>query len=208
MSILLLCFCVSAVSCGKKENSIPEITDDPVTAPVILKDIQETVPAYGIVTGGLLEVKIGKEDASKVLTGQRAMASVGLGRPAVECRVKKVLRNADFATGLAIAWLKPVLETDLTGGDFVSAEIILRVKHHVPTVPQPAVFIRDGKTMVILKRMDKDGDAEYEPEPVQTGIDSNPDVEILSGLKLQDEVVVQAGIGYLYPDFRAQVGDD
>lgn len=218
-------FLLLVAGCSKGKAEIPELSDDPVTAPVILKDMPESVPAYGIVSGGALEVNVEKEDAPEVSRGQRAIVLIGQGQNSAECRVTNILQNANIATGLAIAWLKPVSKTILPDGDFVSAQIILRIKHHVPTVPQQAIFVRDGKTMVIVKQagedvvVDKDAEpgkdagmgktveARYLPVPVQTGIVSDSDVEILSGLRPQDEVVVQAGIGYVYPEFRSQAGD-
>jgi multidrug efflux pump subunit AcrA (membrane-fusion protein) len=195
--------------CSKGKTDIPELSDDPVTASVIVKDLPETVPVYGIVAGGALEVNVEKEDAPRVVPGQKAMAVVGSDKAPVEFRVANILPNANLATGMAIAWLRPVMKTSLPAGDFVSAQIILRIKRGVPTVPERAVFIRDGKTMVILRQAgkDKDAEAQYEPVQVQTGITSDKDVEILSGLKPNDQVVVQAGIGFLYPEFQSQTGD-
>lgn len=200
-----------AIGCSKGKADIPGLSDDPVTAPVTLKDLPETVPVYGIVAGGALEVNVEKEDAPQVAPGQKATALVGESQTPVECRVAGILPNANLATGVAIAWLRPVAKAPLPGGDFVSAQIVLRVKRHVPTVPQQAVFIRDGKTLVIVKRTEKGEkgpETQYDPIPVKTGIADGKDVEILSGLEPKDEVVVQGGIGYLYPEFQSQAGDD
>ena len=196
--------------CSKGKTDIPELADDPVAVPVTVKDLPETVPAYGIVAGGDLEVNVEKEDAPQVIPGQKAMALVGAGQNTVECRVVNILPDANLATGMAIAWLRPLAKTVLPGGDFVSAQIILRVKRRVPTAPEQAVFIRDGKTLVIVKREekgDKGLELHYEPTTVVTGIVSGNDVEILSGLEPKDEVILQGGIGYLYPDFQSQAGD-
>lgn len=212
----LLCLCASVVifgltGCSKEKAGIPQIFDEPLTAPVTQKDMPETVPVYGIVAGSALEVNVEKEDAPQVAPGQRATALVGAGQVPLDCRVVNILPNANIATGMAIAWLRPVVKAALPAGDFVSAQIVLRVQHRVPTIPQQAVFIRDGKTMVIVKRVEKDGkvdETQYEPKTVKTGIASGKDVEITSGLGLKDEVVVQGGIGYLYPEFQSQAGDD
>jgi hypothetical protein len=199
----------SAVAgCSRGKTDIPGLSDEPLTAPVTLKDLPETVPASGIVAGGTLEVSIEKEDAPRVAPGQAAMVFVGASQAPVECRVANILLNANLATGMAIAWLRPMAKTALPAGDFVSAQVILRVKRHVATVPHQAVFVRDGKTMVIVKQPgEKEGESQYEPVEVGTGIASDKDVEILSGLKPGDQVVVKAGIGYLYPEFQSEAGD-
>jgi|SRR5665213_172248 len=204
---LILILSLVFAGCSKGKTEISELTDDPVIVPMTVKDLPETVPAYGIVTSGVLEVNVEKEDSSKVLVGQKATALVGLGQSSVKCSVVNILRNVNTTTGLAIAWLKPTQDASLTDGDFVSAKIILKIKHHVATIPQQAIFIREGKTLVIVRQTEKDSEVQYEPVQVQIGIVSDSDVEILSGLKPQDEVVVQAGIGYLYPEFKSQAGD-
>lgn len=209
-SLEALCLCVGLLfssGCAKAPASIPGITDDPFTATVAVKDLPETAPAYGVAAGGALEVNLEARDGPRVLPGQRALARWdGSGAP-LECRVAKVIRNVNAATGQAIAWLRPLGGAAPPAGEFVSADIILRVKPKALTVPQEAVYIRDGRTLVLVQRTAKDGTQSYVPTPVETGIASGPDVEIVSGLQPGEEVATQAAIGYLYPDFKANTDD-
>lgn len=202
--ILVLCL---VVGCSKGKVNIPDITDEPLTAPVTVKDLPETVPAYGIASAGAFEVNLEAEDGPLVRAGQRAFVRMETSPNPIECRVTAVIQNVNLATGQAVAWLKPLQGMGLPAGDFVSADIVTGVKRKALAVPQEAIYIRDGKTLVVLKRVNKDGGASYDPTPVETGVISDTDVEIVSGLKAGDEVATQAGIGYLYPDFKANADD-
>jgi len=223
------------------------MTDPPVMITVSPKNLPETVPAYGIVNGGALEVNIEAEDAPRVQPGQRAVAKVGSEASPVECQVLNVLRGVNTATGQAIAWLKPLSSAPLPAREFVSADITVGIHYHALAVPHEAVLIRDGKTFVIQEQKeekeeaqggeakakpkdetakpeqkveekkpdekDKDDEGkpeqkseekkpEFSPVEVKVGISSGQDTEILSGLRVGDSVVAQAGIGYLFPDFK------
>jgi len=207
-SILILLLAL-AVGCSKGKSSIAELTDDAQVTQVAVKDLPETVPAYGVVAGGSLEVNLEKEDGPRVAQGQSAVASIGSTGKPVECRVSGVLRDVNTATGQAIAWLKPVSPVELPAGEFVSSEITVGLRRHVLAVPREAVLIKDGHTFVIQKREGekKEGVSPFSSVEVKTGISSEKEVEILSGLKAMDLVVTQGGIGYLYPDFK-QSGEE
>ena len=193
--------------CSKGKGGIPDVADNPLTAPVTVMNLPETAPAYGISTGGAFEVNLEAEDGSQVREGQRALVRMDSMPSPLECRVTGVIRNANLATGQSIAWLKPVEGKGLPAGEFVSAEIVLGMKYRVSALPWEAIYIRDGKSMVLLKRTAKDGTTTYMPTPVETGVATDTDVEIVSGVKPGDEVATQAGIGYLYSDFKANAED-
>jgi hypothetical protein len=74
------------------------------------------------------------------------------------------------------------------------------------TVPSRAVYILDGKSVVVVRR--KEGGKEsFVPVPVEPGVDNGEVTQILSGLRSQDEVIVEGGLAFLYPDFKSG-GDD
>lgn len=198
----------SAVAgCSKGKTDIPDITDEPLTASVTMKDLPETVPAYGIAASGAFEVNLEAKDASRVRVGQRAFVTPEGSSDPLECRVSGVIPNVNLATGQAVAWLRPAGGPGFPAGEFVSAAIVVGMRYKALTVPQDAVYVRDGKPQVLLKRANKDGTAAYDPTPVETGVATDTDVEIVSGLKAGEEVATQAGIGYLYPDFKANADD-
>ncbi len=207
-----LCLCgltmiLALTGCSQGKMSVSDITDEPMTAQVTVKDLPEMVPAYGVVAGKTIEVNLEAKDGPLVHLSQKAFARLSASSQTPECRVVKIFRNANTATGQAIAWLKPLSSEPLPDGDFVSAQIVIRVKQQVLTVPREAVYIKDGQTMALFAQKAKDGTVSYGPVTVRTGIESDKDVEIISGLKPGDEVVTQAGIGYLYPDFKANADD-
>jgi multidrug efflux pump subunit AcrA (membrane-fusion protein) len=193
--------------CSHKAAEIPDMTDAAVVEPVAVKNLAETVPAYGIVSAGALEVNIEAEDSSRVQPGQKALAWIGSGPNPIDCQVTSILRNVNTVTGQAIAWLKPVSSVPLPTQEFVSADITIGVHHQALSVPREAVLIKDGKTFLIQEQKGEDGKVKYLPVEVKLGMSSNKDTEILSGLKVGDSIVAKAGIGYLFPNFK-QSGDD
>lgn len=202
---LLMMFFV--LGCSKSKTQIPDITDEPAVAPVSVKNMPEAVPGYGVVTDGAVEVNLEAKDGSRVSVGDKALVWSDNAAKFFACRVAKVLPNVNLATGQAIAWLKPVSEFSLPVGKFISAQIIVRVKTGVLTLPIEAVYVKDGQSVVLLKQTLKDGTISYVPTPIKTGIVYEGNVEIVSGLKPGDQVATQGGIGYLYANFKADADD-
>lgn len=205
LALIASLFCTA---CAKKKNlELGDLSDPPPTAQALFTDLAEQSPAYGIVIKREehpeLEVNIEAEDSPKVAEGQNAVASIVGSSEPVRCRVSKILRAVSAETGQSIAWLRPLEGKPLPIGEFVSAKITTRVRNHVLVVPRMAVFIRDGRSMAIRQEKTEDGKVKFEPVEVQTGSISESTIEIKSGLKPQDTVVTEAGIGFLYPDFKA-----
>jgi multidrug efflux pump subunit AcrA (membrane-fusion protein) len=200
-------FLTLLAGCSKKEPTIPDVTDDPVTTPISIKDLPIIALTAGVVRGGSLEVNLEAVDAIRVTDGDVAQAWLDISQKPLQCRVTSVLRDVNLSTGQAIAWLKPMRNEVLSEGDFYTAQIIIRVKHHVLTLPQDAIYIREGKPTVLLEQTAKDGTKTYVPTFIETGTAFNGDIEIVSGLTPGDQVVTQAGIGFLYPDFKANADD-
>jgi len=83
-------------------------------------------------------------------------------------------------------------------GDTVNGNIVLLLHKAVLSVPQSAI-IRDEKekTYVFLKRS-----GNFTKHPVKTGIKSDSWIEVLSGLKEKDEIVVQGAYELFYRNFN------
>jgi multidrug efflux pump subunit AcrA (membrane-fusion protein) len=118
-----------------------------------------------------------------------------------------VLRRASEETGASIAWLTPLAPAAVPVNEFVYANIFVRVKRRALTVPQAAVLVRDGRLFVVTATTTPGKAArEFKVVEVSTGAASGPDVELRSGLSAGEQVVVQGGVGFLYPDFKSSGG--
>lgn len=194
-------------ACSRKALEVPALEDAPVVAPARLGDVRLTAPGYGIALsrGGAVqfEVNLEAEDAPHVREGDPCVAYAPPSTSTVVCSVARVMRGASEETGQALAWLSPRGAARLPAGEFVFAVITTSTKRHAVVVPPSAVFAKDGKTWVVLKRAGKDGAPSYAPAPIDVGASADGAVEVTSGLEPGAEVVVQGGLGFLYPEFKA-----
>lgn len=203
----LLPLLAALTACGKGGAAIPDVEDQPRLGRVERADLPDVVPAYGIAEDGgapRFVVNIEAADSARVHAGQRA--TVAYSTQAVACRVARILRGVSAETGQAVAWLSPEGRSAVAANDFVTARIEVGLRRGVLSVPAEAVMIQGGRTLVIRADEAKDGKTSYAPAPVITGIQSGGKVEIASGLKAGQAIVVSGGIGLLNPDFKA-MGD-
>ncbi len=199
-------------ACSKQKNlEIKDLSDPPRIEQVQFVDLPEYCPAYGIAVhkdGGIqMEVNIEAHDSSKIKPGQDATAYMTSETQGIQCIVSKILRSVSAETGQSIAWLRPLAPIPIQPGEFVYAHITTGIKKHVLAIPNQAVLIRNGDTLVIRQETMGDGQSKYNPVVVQTGASSPAGTEIKSGLKPKDQIVVEGGIGFLFPDFKAGQSD-
>ncbi|NOZ70502.1 MAG: efflux RND transporter periplasmic adaptor subunit [Chloroflexi bacterium] len=103
------------------------------------------------------------------------------------------------AEGASIVWIEgPDLASALRPGQTVAGTIILSEHKKALAVPQDAV-VRDEEERAYIFLKNSSG---YRRQPVTTGIDAGRWVEIMSGLKAGDEVVVQGAYELFYQDFN------
>lgn len=74
----------------------------------------------------------------------------------------------------------------------VNADIVIASKNDVLTIPSAAIQRKEGKTMVQVLVKAQDGTAKAEVKEVQTGIDNNSVVEVVSGLTEGELVIVSS----------------
>lgn len=214
-------------SCSQKQNfQIASLEDPVVTESAKIQSLPISVPGFGIAIGAgakqVFEVNIEAEDSLQVKEGQAATVYIIPGHLAIPCRVTRVLKNVSTETGQSLAWLKSVQpETNALEAEFVYATMTTSVKNNALTVPQQSLFIRDGKTWVVRKldgktqksdpdrnkdknkNKDEGAQPNYSVVEVRTGISARGRVELLSGINPEDQVVIQNGLGLLYPNFKA-----
>ena len=80
----------------------------------------------------------------------------------------------------------------------MAGTIILAAHENALAVPQAAV-VRDEEERAYVFLQNRSG---YRRQPVKTGIVASGWIEITSGLKAGDEVVVQGAYELLYQDFN------
>ncbi len=206
-SIVALLILVFTLACSRKNFDVPSVSDDPVVEAVRLGEIARVVPGYGIsvLKDAVLqfEVNIEAEDSSFIRAGQSCVAYVPPSNDPIECFVSKVLGSVSEETGQGIAWLTPKHFAALARGQFIFATITTGIKHHALIVAKRALLNKDAKTWVIRREFQRDGSSRFVPVEIKTGIISERDAEIISGVSVKDEIVVQGGLGYLYPEFKA-----
>lgn len=203
---------LTLTACSKQKNlEVKDLFDPPRVEQAQLVDLPEYCAAYGIVVNKegafQLEVNIEANDSAKIKPGQHATAYITPRTQGIQCVVSKVLRSVSTETGQSIAWLKPPTTIPMLAGEFVYANISTDIKRHVLAVPSPAVLIRNGRALVIRQETIGDGQSKFTPVEVQTGASSPTEIEIKSGLKPKDQIVVEGGIGFLFPDFKAGQSD-
>ncbi len=101
--------------------------------------------------------------------------------------------------GAVIVWIKgPEIAAALHPGQTVTGKIILSMHKKALALPQKAI-VRDDQERAYVFEEDSSG---YRKQPVKTGIVADGWVEIVSGLKAGDKVVVQGAYELFYRDFN------
>jgi hypothetical protein len=195
--------------CHKASDfSVSSVTDSPVIHSIRLGDLAQFTEGYGISIGSgpsqEFEVNIEAKRSHEVKVGQMAEVRSIAASEAIRCQVTRVLRNVSQETNQALAWLKPLRETDIPAGEFIFTQIKSDLKKRVLVVPKTAVLVRDSGTWVIKA----DPSKKYVAVPIQLGIESGDHVEVTAGVKEADLIVQQGGIGFLSPSFSQKGSSD
>lgn len=205
--LLVGAFLAGLVAC-RSEVKIPEFKNVIETALVRRVDAPKLAPGYGIFTGGLIEAAVDSGNGKHLQVGQSATAYVPPSKQPILCQVVRVLGHVNDETGQSLVWLKPQ-SASLTEGVFLFVTIQVAVVKNVIAIPLEAVFIKDGATWVIQVN-GSEGDEKslkYEPQKITVDQETADLVYVKEGLKEGEKIVVQGGIGYLYPNFKV-AGDE
>lgn len=136
-----------------------------------------------------------REDAK--LETKRAVINLVEGKQ-VQGTVTTVLPQKT-AEGATVVWIEgPGLHSVLSPGQTVAGTIILSEHEKVFAVPQDAIVRDDEERAYVFIK----GTSGYRRQPVKTGIIAGGWVEIVSGLKAGDEIVVQGAYELFYQDFN------
>ncbi|NDY41559.1 efflux RND transporter periplasmic adaptor subunit [Dissulfurirhabdus thermomarina] len=131
------------------------------------------------------------------LETKRAVINLPEGRQ-IQGTVTTVLPQRT-AEGATVVWIEgPDLDSALSPGQTVAGTIILSEHEKALAVPQDAIVRDDEERAYVFIK----GSSGYRRQPVKTGIIAGGWVEIVSGVKAEDEVVVQGAYELFYQDFN------
>ena len=121
-----------------------------------------------------------------IAEGDAALLYVeGLAQP-IATEISSVSDAIDPATRTYLVKMRvPNQDHALKAGTFARVEILPRAKSDVVLVPRDAVRREDGRTQVLVVR-----DGHAVAQPVELGIVSEDAVEVLHGVRVDDEIVV------------------
>ncbi len=140
---------------------------------------------------------------SAIRVGDPALLHVeGLAHP-IATSVTAVGDAVDPATRTFIVKMRvPNDERRLKAGIFAEVEILPRAKSEVVLVPREAVRHEDGEALVLAVR-----DGRAVPVIVRLGVASEDAVEVLHGVRVDDEIVVGEHARTLGPGMRVRARD-
>ena len=204
----------------KKPFTVPDFEDPPVFATTIQGDLPIYSPGFGIVksegASPELQVAIERADGPLIHEGQPAKVYVPPSTSPLSGKVTRIIHSVNSETGQSIAWLRVSSgSTRFKVGDFVQVQIRAQLKPNALSVPREAVLIREGKNYVIraLRKGESPEIKEETPkiafksQEVEVGETSDQRVEIKSGLQAGDPVMIRGGLGFLFPEFKADSED-
>jgi len=137
---------------------------------------------------------------ASIRTGDAALLHIqGLAQP-IATEIFAVTDSIDAATRTYLVKMKvPNLDHRLKAGVFARVEILPQAKRDVLLVPRQAIRREDGRTQVLLVR-----EGRAVATPIRIGIVSEDFVEVLSGVRVDDEIVVGESARRLAPGMRVR----
>jgi multidrug efflux pump subunit AcrA (membrane-fusion protein) len=129
--------------------------------------------------------------ALKITSGSEALIDVDGGPKGIKSAVKTASHKIDTRT-MTFTVKVPIQNSDLQlkAGMFVRAKLAADILDGVISLPEKAIVERDGKKMVFVVA---DGKAVL--REVTTGISSEGAVEIVSGLKEGESIIIEGNFG-------------
>lgn len=205
---LFLLLFLLLLACRKDSSqTIPVLADETQVEKAKIGEIAQQTMGFGIAIGSgrsqVFEVNIDSKSSERVRVGQKANVYLIPSSEVIPCRITRVAQHISRETGQSLAWLKSETDRFVPSGEFVSAKIITGLKQNILIIPKSSVLVRDGSTWAIHKK----GEAK-EPIQIALGEESEDWVEVKTGLKESDQVVLQGGIGLLSPSFLQKGGGD
>jgi len=147
------------------------------------------------------QAAIPESQLALVQVGDRVLIHVeSLPKP-IRTRVFSVSDSIDPATRTYLVKMRvPNRDHRLKAGVFAHVEIVPRPKSGVILVPREAIRSEDGRTRVLVVR-----DGRAVAVPVELGIVSEEEAEVLRGVDVNDEVVVGEAARTIAPGMRVRV---
>ena len=133
-------------------------------------------------------------DVGKLRVGMNARIKVGaLPTDVVTGRVSRIAPQAQQKEGATLfdveIELDPASNVTLRAGYSANADLIIREKKDILTIPERLVTFEDGGKKAFVEMPGATAKAEPKKTPVKLGISDGLNVEVLEGLKAGDKVV-------------------
>ena len=133
-------------------------------------------------------------DVGKLRVGMPARIKVGaLPTDVVTGRVSRIAPQAQQKEGATLfdveVELDPGQKITLRAGYSANADVIIREKKDVLTIPERLVTFEDGGKKATVEVAGPDAKAQPKKTEIKTGISDGLNVEVLSGLKKGDKVI-------------------
>jgi len=123
----------------------------------------------------------------------------GLAHP-IATEISAVSDSVDVSTRTYLVKMRvPNPDHQLKAGTFARVEILPRAKSDVVLVPREAVRREDGRSQVFVVR-----DGRIEVQPVRLGVVSEDAVEVLAGVRVDDQIVVGDSARRVAPGMRVR----
>jgi membrane fusion protein, multidrug efflux system len=150
------------------------------------------IAKVGVIDELKIVVNLPERDSAKVRAGMSASISLA-ALPAVSlkaevARVSPVLDPTSRTRELTLRFLSK--DERLAAGMYASARIFIAPLPDRVVIPEESVIAQDGEAYVFIV-VSADGATVAKKAPVKTGIAVDGELEVLSGLKAGDQVVVE-----------------
>ncbi len=131
---------------------------------------------------------------SKLKIGAEVKVQNGVGK------LKSVTRFVDSKTKMGFAHVALPESSNLIAGVTAYGEIEIECLRQVITIPNETVFLQDGKKFVYVLNKE----SKVKLTPVKTGLRVGENLQILSGLKVNEKIILR-GHNYLSDGLKVQV---
>ncbi|OHV84493.1 efflux RND transporter periplasmic adaptor subunit [Rhizobium sp. LCM 4573] len=161
-------------------------------------------PLFSVIKDGAIELvaDLSETDIQKIKAGQKAIVTIAGGRTTIEGKVRLVSPTVDPTTRLGLVHIVIDDESGARAGMYAKADIIVSEANALALPLSAVITNRDGSSARKVE------DNVVKQVKIETGIQDNGFVEVVSGLEAGDMVVSKAGAFVRDGDKIAPVADE
>ena len=161
-------------------------------------------PLFSVIKDGAIELvaDLSETDIQKIEAGQKALVTIAGGRTTIEGRVRLVSPTVDPTTRLGLVHIIIDDESGARAGMYAKADIIVSEANALALPLSAVITNRDGSS---ARKVENNVVKQVK---IETGIQDNGFVQVVSGLEAGDMVVSKAGAFVRDGDKIAPVADE